>query len=260
AGAQPRGRPAGPRSRRGRVPRGLEDVRVRRHGPRGRLLLDPARGVRLPRRPDGLGQVDDHAAPHQGARAVRGRDRRGGPRAGLHHPPQGPVLPPQPRRGLPGLQAPAQPHGVRQRRLRAAGHGPLAQGHPREGPRHPAPDGPGHEAALLPRPALGRRAAARGGRPGVRQPPAAPARRRADGQPRSRDLRRDHAAPVPHQPHGDDGHRRHPRRRHGRPDAPARHRGPRGPRHPRRGRRGLRAPAPARGRPGLPLRRRLPGM
>jgi cell division transport system ATP-binding protein len=36
------------------------------------------RGSSSSRGPDGLGQVDDHAAAHQGARAVRGRDRRRG--------------------------------------------------------------------------------------------------------------------------------------------------------------------------------------
>ena len=84
--------------------------------------------------------------------------------------------------------------------------------------------GPVDQAAPLPRPALRRRAAARLGGARVRQPPAAAAGRRADRQPRSRDLDRDHAAAVPHQPHGDDGHRRHPRLGHGRPHAPARDR------------------------------------
>jgi ABC-type glutathione transport system ATPase component len=44
----------------------------------------------------------------------------------------------------------------------------------------------------------------------VRQPPAAPARRRADRQPRSRDEHRDHAAPVPDQPHRHHRPRGHP--------------------------------------------------
>ena len=115
--------------------------------------------------------------------------------------PPGPVLPAQHRRRLPGLQAAAEPHGARQRRLRAPGHRQLAQGDPRQGAGHPAPDGPLHEAPPLPRPALRRRAAARQHRARVRQPPAAAAGRRADRQPRPRDLDRDHAAALPHQPH-----------------------------------------------------------
>src|SRR5689334_24646295 len=46
-------------------------------------------------------------------------------------------------------------------RSRAAGHGRQPAGDPREGARHPAPDRPLDQAAQLPRPALGRRAAAR---------------------------------------------------------------------------------------------------
>ena len=137
---------------------------------------------------------------------------------------QVPYYRPQPRRGLPGLQAAAQPHGPRQRRLRAAGHRRHAPRDPREGARHPAPDRALDQAAQLPRPALGRRAAARLGRARVRQPPAAAAGRRADRQPRPRDLDRDHAAALPHQPHRHDRARRHPRQRDGRPHAPPRDR------------------------------------
>ncbi len=53
-----------------------------------------------------------------------------------------------------------------------------------------------------PRRALGRRAAARLDRARRRQPSAAPRLRRADGEPRPRHERRDHAAPLPHQPAG----------------------------------------------------------
>ena len=111
---------------------------------------------------------------------------------------------------------------LRQRRLRAAGDGQLAQGDPREGAGHPAPHGPLDEAPQLPRPALRRRAAARLDRARVRQPPAAAAGRRADRQPRPRDLDRDHAAALPDQPHRHDRPRRHPRRDDGRPHAPPR--------------------------------------
>ena len=58
--------------------------------------------------------------------------------------------------------------------------GGSAQGDPRQGARHPAPDRPVDEAAQLPGPALGWRAAARLDRASVRQPSAAAAGRRAD--------------------------------------------------------------------------------
>ena len=189
----------------------------------------------------GSGKSTRHAPAHQGARADLGDDPRRRPRPGRDHAQEGAVLPAQPRGRLPGLQAAAQPHGARQRRLRAAGHRQLAQGGPRQGARHPAPHRPVDEAAPLPRPALRRRAAARLGGARVRQPPAAAAGRRADRQPRSRDLDRDHAAALPHQPHGDDGHRRHARLGHGRPHAPARDRAQPRAHHPRRGLRPLRA-------------------
>ena len=79
-------------------------------------------------------------------------------------------------------------------------------GHSRKEIRAKVPDilrltGPVDEAAQLPRPALRRRAAARERRARVRQPPAAAAGRRADRQPRPRDVDRDHAAALPDQPH-----------------------------------------------------------
>ena len=95
---------------------------------------------------------------------------------------------------------------------------------PRQGAGHPAPDRPVAQAPQPPRPALRRRAAARLGGARVRQPPAAAAGRRADRQPRPRDLDRDHAAALPDQPHRHDRGGRHPRRRDGRQDAPARDR------------------------------------
>ncbi len=112
---------------------------VSKAGLEQRDLRRPARRVRLPRRPDRLGQVDAHAAADQGARAGRGHDPRRRARPQRADAQAAPVLPPQPRRRLPGLQAAAQPHGARQRRLRAAGHRELAQGDPRQGARHPAP-------------------------------------------------------------------------------------------------------------------------
>src|SRR5215211_5162227 len=68
----------------------------------------------------------------------------------------------------------------------------------------------------------------------VRQPPAAAAGRRADRQPRSRDVGRDHAAALPDQPHRHDGARRHARQGDGRPHAPARDRSLARPRRARR--------------------------
>ena len=153
---------------------------------------------------------------------------RRGPRPHRDHAQEGPVLPAQPRHGPPGLQAAAEPDRVRQRRLRAAGDRRHAPRGAREGAGHPAPDRSVAEAALLPRPALRRRAAARVGGPRVRQPPAAAAGRRADGQPRSRDVGRDHAAAVPDQPHGHDRRRGHARPPDGRPHAPPRDRALRG--------------------------------
>ena len=72
--------------------------------------------------------------PTGGEIRVAGRDLAKIPRA-----PRA-VLPPQPRRGLPGLQAAAEPHGLRERRLRAAGHGRQPARDPRQGAGHPAPD------------------------------------------------------------------------------------------------------------------------
>ena len=111
---------------------------------------------------------------------------------------------------------------------------------PAQGPRDPAPGRPAGQGPQLPGPALGRRAAARLDRASLRQPPAAAARRRADREPRSRDLDRDHAAPVPDQPHRHDRVRRHPRPRDGRQDAPPGDGAGRGTAGPRRGHRRLR--------------------
>ena len=116
AWSAPRGR------RRHRLPERREALPERRHRARRRDLRHPPGRVRLPRRRVRLGQVDDDAAADQGDRADRRHDPRRRPRPGEDPAPQRPVLPPQPRRGLPGLQAAAEPHGVRERRLRAAGH------------------------------------------------------------------------------------------------------------------------------------------
>ena len=54
-----------------RVPRRLQALRARRHRPRARDVRGAPPGDGLPRRPDRLGQVDDHAPADQGARADR---------------------------------------------------------------------------------------------------------------------------------------------------------------------------------------------
>ena len=107
---------------------------------------------------------------------------------------------------------------------------------------------------LAPRRALRRRAAARVDRARVRQPSAAPRLRRADRQPRPRHVRRDHAAPLPHQPQRHDDPDGDPRPRDGRQDAqardPARGRPPRPRRAARRVRRANEVPAARLARPG----------
>ena len=113
--------------------------------------------------------------------------------------------------------------------------GARAQADPRDAAGHPAPDGALDEAPQLSPPALRRRAAARRRGPRVRRPPAAAARGRADRQPRPRDLDRDHAAAVPHQPRRHDRDRGLARQRDGRPDAPPRDRATSRADRPRRG-------------------------
>ena len=83
-----------------------------RHRPRRRDVQRPPGRVRLPRRLDRLGQVDDHEPAHQGARRDRRHDPRRRPPARDDGPHEDPVLPAQHRRRLPGLQAAAQPHGA----------------------------------------------------------------------------------------------------------------------------------------------------
>ncbi len=159
----------------GRVPRRVEALWARRRRLGARDVRRAPSGDGLPRRPDGLGQVDDHAPADQGARADRRAHPRGRARSVGDRAQEGALLPSQRRRRLPGLQAAADAHGVRQHRLRAAGDGHLAQADSRDAARHPAPDGALDEAAQLPAPALRRRAAARGGGARVRGPPAAAA-------------------------------------------------------------------------------------
>ena len=113
---------------------------------------------------------------------------------------------------------------VRERRVRARGHRPKQARHPHAGARGAAARRPRGEDGELPRRALRWRAAARLDRARVREPPAAPAGRRADRQPRPGHVARHH---EPAQPHQQDRHHRagrHARPRDGRLDAQARHR------------------------------------
>ena len=181
-------------------------------------------GVRVPRRLHRLGQVHRDATAHQGVRGDRGPDPCGREGPLGDHAQEDPLLPTQHRCRLPGLQAPAQPHGARQRRVRAAGDRREPPSDPQHRARHPAPHGSVDEAAQLSGPAVGRRAAARRRRARVRQPSAAAARRRADRQPRPRHLDRDHAAALSDQPGRHDRARRDARLRHGQQDAPPRDR------------------------------------
>ena len=207
---------------------------ARRHRPRSGHVLDRPRGVRVPRRQHRIGQVDRDAAADQGTRADRGPDHRRRTRSLGDHPQAGPVLPPQHRRRVPGLQAAPEPHGVRQRRLRAPGDRRRPARDPGQGSGHPPAHWPLDEAPQLPRPALRRRAAARVDRAGVRQPSAAAAGRRADRKPRPGDEHRHHAAALPDQPDRHDRARGDPRCGDGRQDAPPRARTVPRPNRPRR--------------------------
>ena len=226
-----RGAPAGPRGRgaRCRVPQRDEGLRRRLGRRRPGFDANRTRRVRLPRRAHRLRQVDLHPPAAEGARAEQGRDRDRRPHAWRDPPRARAVSAPQHRGRVPGLQAAAEPHGLRQRRLLAAGDRRGTPADPPQGAGHPAPRRPVDEAPQLPRRAVGRRAAARLDRAGVRQPSAAPARRRAHGQPRPRDIDRDHAADLPDQPDRHDRRGGHPRQGDGRQDAPARDRAARGP-------------------------------
>ena len=122
-----------------------------------------------------------------GAGQRRGADRRPG-----HQPPARPppsASAPACRHGVPGLQAAAQPHRLRQRRLRPPGDRRQPRRHPAQGSRDPPPGWSSGQGPQLSGPALRWRAAARLDRACIRQPPAAPARGRADREPGSRDLR-----------------------------------------------------------------------
>ena len=103
--------------------------------PGARLARDRARRVRLHRRPDRLRQVDpdQDADPRARARRRRGRDRRPRHQRDARRPHAVPA--PPHRHRLPGLQAAAEPHRLRQRRLRASGDRRAALADPPQGAR-----------------------------------------------------------------------------------------------------------------------------
>ena len=105
-----------------RVPRRLQALRGGDVGLEQATFSVEPRRVRVPRR------LDRVRASRRVMRLLikeleptGGDDPRRRPRPGGDPAQARPVLPPQPRRRLPGLQAAAEPHRLRQRRLRAAG-------------------------------------------------------------------------------------------------------------------------------------------
>ena len=157
-------------------------------------------------------------SPSEGRVVVLGRDLR------TLVEPQGAVLPPPHRRGLPGLPAAAVEDRLPERRLHAAGHRIVARLHPAVRARGARPRRPRRQGEAVPARALRRRAAARRDRARARQSPAGAAGRRADRKPRPRDIRRHHAAARADQRRRHDRRHGHARGRVRRPDAAPRHR------------------------------------
>ena len=237
AAARPQAQAAVRRPGSPRPPRRDEGLPERQGRARGRRPRHPGGRLRLPRRPVGRRQVDpDQAADPRRGRDARRRDpRRPGPR---------------PAAAAAACRRSAARSGSSSRTSSSCRPKSVWENvavRPR-GDRHaaqairPAVDrvlalvGLTAQRAQMPEPALGRRAAADGDRPGPRPRPAPDHRRRADRQPRPADQLGDHPAPPPDQrsrrdgPHGDPQRRRRDRP----PQARRRARG--GPGHPRRGR------------------------
>ena len=156
-----------------------EDLPGQRDGPEGRLAADRQGRMGVPGRRVRIRQVhDDQAAAEGDRRDPRQRHRRR-PLAVEAAPLARAAAAPQHRLRLPGLQAAAEPHRVRQRRLRARGAGPAARRDRAEGAGDPPPRRPRREDGEVPERALRRPGAARLDRARVREPPAAPDLRRA---------------------------------------------------------------------------------
>ena len=105
-----------------------------------------------------------------------------------------PLSPPEHRLCLPGLPAAAQQERLRERGLRPRGHRPAQARHQPAGSPGPGPRGPVQEAQQPSPRALRWRAAAGGRGPGLREPAADPAGRRAHREPGPDHQPRHHAA------------------------------------------------------------------
>ena len=138
---------------------------------------------------------------------------------------EGAAAPAQRRLRLPGLQAAPEPHRVRERRLRAQGAGrEPATRSARKVPEVLSLVGLSHKMNSLPDELSGgEQQRVSIARAFVNHPPLLDLRR-ADGEPRPRHVRRDHAAPLPDQPRRHDDPDGHARPRDGRQDAQARDR------------------------------------
>ena len=128
------------------LPACLEAVSDRHRSSPRRQSRRARRRLRIPGRAFGRRQVHPGPAPDPRGEADQGQDLRRGRRARPHEAAPAPVLPPQGRPGLPGLQAAAQPDRLRERGLRAAGAWRAGRAHPHprgRGTRHGRPLGQG---------------------------------------------------------------------------------------------------------------------
>lgn len=188
----------------GRVLEGLFDLLRQRHqglrerhgGPGEHRPRHRGRRVRVSRRGQRFRQEHHRADAPQGDRALRGHDPRKRRKALGDTAPLRAQAPQEHRVRLPGLQAPAQQDGRRERCLRDGGDGAASALDPHEGAPDPGTRGAPGQVEQVPRPALRRRAAAGLHRAGVRGAAADPHRGRAHGEPGPGHERRDHAAPA----------------------------------------------------------------
>src|SRR5581483_5747460 len=171
-------------------------ARLRRRRPRRLVRGLAARGVRR-HGPLGLGKVDARADAHPAHRADGGTDRDRRPRRHDREPGGAPrAPPPHVVDGLPALRPPRPPPGARQRRVRPRDPGRPEIRTPRTRRRSAETRGPRGRRQLVPRPAVGRHAAAR--RPGAR------VRGRAEGHALRRAVQR--ARPAHPSRHAGRGH------------------------------------------------------